>query len=432
MDRISKFGSSPRLSGIPDKENLMPKHGYKSLPPDNALYRRDFLKVSGAVGAGFFLSKKFLEANSTPGQNAPAQKTPPSRPKTNIEDALKVPKTKYSLPGLFPGKVVEVQDAQAMPEGKPNYDIIKEMFGKGMTRLTGKNLKGSFGLFFTKDDIVGIKVNPVGPGFISTRLEVVDAVIGWLTDNGLKRQNIIIWDRFDYMLKDAGFTAGRYPGIGIEGLQTMDEAAQAGKTEDNSKWLKPDGTHVSVPNFDQDVYYWADVEGPKDLAYLNQHVFNGKYSYFGKLLTKRLTKIINLPVFKNTGNAISMATKNIGYGAVCNTNRLHGPLFLDVCVEVPAFPVIRDKMVLNITDGLRAQYDGGPDANAKFAYLYNTLFFATDPFALDMVCHNLLVEKRKSMNVPVNENPRFTEYLRYAERSGLAVVSADKLNHIKA
>jgi len=30
-------------------------------------------------------------------------------------------------------------------------------------------------------------------------------------------------------------------------------------------------------------------------AYLNQHVFNGKHSYFGKLLTKKLTKIVNLP-----------------------------------------------------------------------------------------------------------------------------------------
>ncbi|MCK7462136.1 MAG: DUF362 domain-containing protein [Sphingobacterium sp.] len=220
------------------------------------------------------------------------------------------------------------------------------------------------------------------------------------------------------MLKDAGFTAERYPGIALEGLQTMDEAAAEGKTEDNSKWLKADGTHVSVPNFDQEVFYWADVEGPKDLPYLNQHVFNGKHSYFGKLLTEKLTKIVNLPVFKNTGNAISMATKNIGYGAVCNTNRLHAPLFLDVCVEVPAFWPVRDKMVLNVTDGLRSQYDGGPDKNAKFAYIDNRLYFASDPFALDMVCHNRIVAKRKEMGVAVNENPRFTEYLRYAETAG--------------
>jgi hypothetical protein len=302
-----------------------------------------------------------------------------------------------------------------MPEGKVDAAVVKAMVEKGIRGLTGKSLKKSFGLFFTKKDVVGLKVNPVGPGLISTRLEVVDAVIDWLTAGGLPRRNIVIWDRFDYMLRDAGFTAERFPGIGIEGLQTMDEAAAEGKTQDNSKWLKADGTHISVP-ISTRRFLLGRRRGPKDLPYLNQHVFNGKHSYFGKLLTKKLTKIVNLPVFKNTGNAISMATKNIGYGAVCNTNRLHAPLFLDVCVEVPAFWPVRDKMVLNITDGLRSQYDGGPDKNAKFAYIDNRLYFASDPFALDMVCHNRIVAKRKEMGVAVNENPRFTDYLRYAEK----------------
>ncbi len=413
----------------------MSARAYRSMTPDNTVERRDFLKLGSAatvaaavVSSG--LGNRFLFAHEA-GQAAPAAKTPLPRPKTNIEDALKIPRAKTSLPGLCPGRVVEVHDPAAMPEGKPDPAVVRTMFEKGIAALTGKGPAKSFDLLFTKDDVVGLKVNPVGPGLISTRLELVDAVAAWLEAGGIPRKNIVIWDRFDYMLTDAGFTAERFPGMAIEGLQTMDEAAAEGKTADNSRWLKPDGTHVSVPNFDLDKFYWADVDGPKDLGYLNQHVFNGKHSYFGKLLTRRLTKIINLPVFKNTGNAISMATKNIGYGAVCNTNRLHAPLFLDVCVEVLAFPDVRDKMVLNITDGLRSQYDGGPGPNAKFTYVDNRIYLATDPFALDMICHNLLTEKRKAMGVSVNENPRFTEYLRYAEKLGLGVVSSEKMNHIK-
>jgi len=84
----------------------------------------------------------------------------------------------------------------------------------------------------------------------------------------------------------------------------MDEAAAEGK-RDNSRWLTPEGHHISEKNFDKDTFYFADVDGPKTKPYLNQHVFNGKYSYFGKLLTRELTKIINVPVFKNTGNGIS-------------------------------------------------------------------------------------------------------------------------------
>ena len=397
---------------------------YQKMAKIYNLNRRDFLKVGSAVSAGLVLGTPTLWAQDNQKQEKPA------RPKTNLDDALKIPKTKYSLPGHFPGKVVEVHNPEAMTEEKIDHGIVKQMFQSGIQKLTGQNLKKSFKLFFEKNDVVGIKVNPVGPGLISTRLELVDAIIDWLVDNGINKGNIIIWDRFDYMLTDAGFTTERYPGISIEGLQTMDESAASDESNDNSKWLKPDGTHVSTDNFDMDVYYWADVEGPKDNAYLNQHVFNGKYSYFGNLLTKKLTKIINVPVFKNTGNGISMATKNLGYGATCNTNRLHRPLFFDVCTEVLAFPVIRDKLVLNITDGLRAQYDGGPMGNAKFTYLYNTLFFATDPFALDMISHNLIVQKRKEMNVNVNEHPRFTEYLRYGERLGLGIADPEKIEHI--
>ncbi len=403
----------------------MNKKAYQSMKTRNDFNRRDFLKLSSAVGTGLVLGNPALWAQEN------AQRQPPPRPKTNIDTALIVPKKKLSLPGPFPGKVVQIQNPAAMADDKPNAEIIHQMFEQGLQKLTGKNLAESFNLFFDKNDVVGIKVNPVGPGLISTRLEIIDELINWLSQNGLPRKNIIIWDRFDYMLKDAGFTADRYPDIGIEGLQTMDESAAEGKTEDNSRWLTNDGKHVSANNFDLNNYYWADVDGPQDdKAYLNQHVFNGKFSYFGKLLTQKITKLINVPIFKNTGNGISMATKNLGYGAICNTGRLHQPLFFDVCTEVHAFPAIRDKLVLNITDGLRAQYDGGPMQNANFTYLFNTLFFATDPFALDTICQQLMVQKRKEMQVKVNEHPRFTEYLRYAERLGLGIADPLKIGHV--
>jgi hypothetical protein len=399
----------------------MSKQKYQSMESVVHVNRRDLLKLG--AGAGLLLGRPTLWAQD-------AQKPqPPPRPKTNIDEALRVPKTSHSLPGPYPGRVVQVMDTESIRENQVQADVVKKMFAKGIMQLTGMDMKESFGRLFDKKDVVGIKVNPVGPGIIATHLEVIDAVVAWLEENGIDRRRMVIWDRFDYMLKDAGFTPERFPGIRIEGLQTMDEAAAEGKSSDNSRWLKADGTHVSADLFDRSVYYWADVEGDKEPAYLNQHVFNERYSYFGKLLTQRLSKIINIPVFKNTGNGISMATKNIGYGAICNTARLHRPLFFDVCTEVLAFPVIRDKMVLNITDGLRGQYDGGPGPAAQFGYDYHSLFFATDPFALDSVCHRLLVDKRKAMQVKVNEHPRFTDYLRYAERLGLGVAQPEKITH---
>ncbi|MBN1154500.1 DUF362 domain-containing protein [candidate division KSB1 bacterium] len=384
--------------------------------------RRTFIKWSGAIGSGLLLGNPALWAANNDKKEPPA---------TNLEEALRVGKHTYSLPGYAPGRVVEVIEENAIKEQVVDADVVNDMVERGLMRLTGLSLKKSFKTLFKKDDVIGIKVNPVGPRIISTHLEVVDAVIRFLRHHGVPTRNIIIWDRFDYMLSDAGFTAERFPGVGIEGLQTMDEAAAEGLSTDNSKWLDAKGHHLSLPNFDKSAFYWVDVTGPEDEAYLNQHVVNGNYSYFGKLLTQKLTKIINLPVFKNTGNGISMATKNLGYGSICNTGRLHTPLFFNVCTEVLAFPYIRDKLVLNITDALIGQYDGGPSGDAKFTYEKRSLFFATDPFALDMICHNQMVAKRKEMNVRVNEHPRYTEYLRYAEQLGLGIVDPDKIEFIK-
>jgi len=399
------------------------RKGYRSMQVPAGFSRREFVKSLGAASA--VTAGGLVLAGPGFGQ------APPAAVETNVADFMKVPRTPRSLPGLCPGRVVKVTDKRSLVNERFDGKVIDEMFRKGLTALTGKNPKESFRLLIDPKDVVGIKVNPVGPPLINTRPEVVDAVIAWLVENGIPKSNIVIWDRFDYMLTDAGFTRERFPGIAIEGLQTMDETG--------NKWRGPDGKHVSIDQFDQDVYYYVKgvvgkgVKGyPDDEFYLNQHVFNGEYSYFGKLVTRKLTRIINVAAYKNTGASISMATKNLGYGALCNVGRLHAPLSLKASVEVLAAPVLRDKLALNITDGLRGQYDGGPDKNAQFVYDNHSLYFATDPFALDMLCHKEINAKRKEMGAAVNESPRITEYLRYAESLGLGVVADEKMQVVNA
>jgi hypothetical protein len=391
--------------------------------PATPVSRREFVKVAGACTAaagGIVLG--------VPGADA---QQPSAPPETNIGDFMKVPKGRHALPGPFPGRVVEVRDRRSLVDDRVDAKVVAEMFERGVRTLTGKDMQASFALLFEPDDVIGIKVNPVGPPLIHTKVELAQAVVGWLLANKVPPERIVIWDRFDYMLRDAGYTPDRFPkGVRIEGLQTMDEQG--------SRWKDPSGAHVSLGNFDRDVYYVAKgvvgkgVRGyPDDEFYLNQHVYNGEYSYFGKLLTQQVTRLVNLAACKNTGHGVSMATKNVGYAAVCNTGRLHAPLFFNVCTEVLAAPVIREKLVLNVIDGLRAQYDGGPDKDAQFVYANHALYLATDPFALDMVGHRLLLAKRKAMGISVNEHPRFTDYLFYAERLGLGVAAPDKITHVK-
>jgi hypothetical protein len=396
---------------------------YSTLNDSLNFDRRELLRAAGA-GAALVGGRLVLGVPA-----ATTQETPPPVT-TNIDDFLKVPRGPHALPGPFPGRVVKVVNAKALRGDKVDARAVREMVESGIARLTGQNLRKSFSMLFSREDVIGLKVNPVGAPLISTRPEVVEAVIAWLVDNKMRRSNIVIWDRFEEMLPAAGFTPQRFPGVRIVGMQRMAEEGQSFRDEA--------GEHISAGNFDREAVYLArgvvgkGVRGYKDDEfYLNQHVFAGEESYFGRLVTQELTKIVNLAAYKNTGNGISMATKNLGYAAICNTGRLHQPLFFKVCTEVLAAPCIREKLVLNITDGLRGQYDGGPDKNEQFVYANNALYFATDPFALDMVCHRELVAVRKAKGVTVNEHPRFSEYLHYAEQLGLGAVAPERLRVIE-
>ena len=176
----------------------------------NGMKRREFVKTLGvcSVAVGGVVLGVPVQAE---------EKKPQPRIETNLADFMKVPRTKHSLPGPFPGKVVKVTDKRCLREDVVDAKAVKDMLANGITRLTGKSMADSFAMFFEKTDVIGLKVNLVGPPLINTRPQLVSAVIEWLAGNGVPKRNIIIWDRFSYMLTDAGFTAKNFPEVGIEG-----------------------------------------------------------------------------------------------------------------------------------------------------------------------------------------------------------------------
>ena len=58
---------------------------------------------------------------------------------------------------------------------------------------------------------------------LSTSHAVTKSIVKQLTESGIDRKDIIIWDRRDMELKDVGFTSENYPGIKIRGTEYHDE-----------------------------------------------------------------------------------------------------------------------------------------------------------------------------------------------------------------
>ena len=71
--------------------------------------------------------------------------------------------SKLGMPGLFPGRVVEVRHPGSYVDGKFQAEPIHAMMRKGMTELTGApDWVAAWRMFFEPGDVVGIKLNPVG------------------------------------------------------------------------------------------------------------------------------------------------------------------------------------------------------------------------------------------------------------------------------
>jgi hypothetical protein len=378
------------------------------------LNRRDFIKTTGSLAVAGTFSGKFLKSQD---------KEKSSKPKTNIQDALKIPRNDSSMPGKYPGKAIIIQNSKALKNGKFDYEQVSYMLDQSVLMLTqSTDRKKAWNTFFSPNDRIGIKVNPVGGKLLSTSKEIVRTIISELLNIGVQLHNITIWDRREFQLHEAGFNNDNFPGVNIIGTERKDK---------NGSFYDSKGKLFSEQMIDKEWYYWADVEGKYNKETLPYMVNEGKYSFFSKICTQMVDKIINVPVLKNAGNSVSLCLKNIAYGSITNTARLHRQLWAETCAEVPCFPPLRDKVVLNIIDGIKGCYEGGPAAKPEFITDFNSIIVSTDPVTADRIGYNIIKDKRIETAVQKKEIPAAMNFMFYAEQLGLGIANMQKINMFK-
>jgi len=378
--------------------------------------RRNFFRTA-FVGGMSIMAAPVIKA-------IPSEDKPVGKPETNIATAKAIPRTADSMPGKYPGKVIAVKSQHyTVANGTPSEEAAYEMLKSCLTNLSGESdLQKAWLQFVGPDDVIGIKVNPIGGKLLSTSHAVTKSIIRQLEEAGIPRERIIIWDRRQESLEDADFNAEHYPGIQFMSTECYDE---------NKSYINSEGQFYSEDWIDKNHYYYADVEGEYDAYTLPYMVNGGKYSYFSKICTEKVTKIINVPVLKNAGASITACMKNLAFGAITNTGRLHQHLWHDTCAEVCAFPPLRDKVVLNIVDGMLGCFDGGPAANPQFICRYNTLLAGTDPVAVDSVAFDMVLEKRIEEGIQQEEREGSRRFLEMAQELQLGVADRNRIELTK-
>lgn len=376
--------------------------------------RRKFFRIASATGAGLAAGTLMGKPLAT----VMPQNQQQAKPATNAEEALKIPRTASSMPGRYPAKVVKATNTHSVVNDTPVEPVAYEMLAKSMLLLTGEtDLTAAWRQFVGPNEVIGLKVNPIGEALLSTSHAVVKSVIKQMEEAGIPRKNIVIWDRRGEQLKEAGFTPENYPGINISSTEY----------KENDSYYGMDGKLLSEHRIDKEVYYWADCEQSYDAYTLPFMVNEGKYSYFSKICTQELDKIINIPIMKNAGTAVTLCLKNLAFGSITNTSRLHSRLWHETCANVCAFPPLRDKVVLNIADGLRGCYDGGPGANPQFICQYHTLLVGTDAVAVDRIGHEIIIGRRIAEGRQPEDTPAGLVKLMLAQEYGLGTADREKI-----
>lgn len=292
---------------------------------------------------------------------------------------------RLGIPGPYPGRVVAVHHPRSYAGDRYDATAVRAMIDRGMMSLTGApSAAEAWRVFFQPGDVVGLKLNPVGQPFVISSPKVVHAIIDGLKMAGVKPKDIVAYDRYKRQFLSAGFDKWLPEGV---------------------RWTAAtDETHplqLDMDGYDADQY----VEMALVLPQADSNNPHHRRSYLAKWITKDVNKAVNLCVLKHHQSAgVTIALKNLSHGLVNNVNRSHPTPTLNTCgTFIPAIvqhPIIREKVVLNILDAVLAAYHGGPGRRVeRYVWQHKTMYFATDPVALDKVGWKAIDRQRESVGM---------------------------------
>ena len=298
---------------------------------------------------------------------------PSDAPRVKIVTAYR-PAKALGMPGPYPGRVVTVRSDRSVDTttGTANDEVVREMMARGMTTLTGeRTTRDAWRRFIEPSDVVGLKVNCGGYPYCVSAYEIVAEVVRQVTALGVPASNIYVYERFQNQMDEVNYAA-HLP----EGVQIV-AAERANRNVDHSA-------------YDPATYIESDLFGEEDTR-----------SNMMRLVSQRLTKIINIPNMKDHGaTGVTGCLKNIAYGSFSNVARTHSrgkSHTYSLVGQMAAIEPLRSRTVLQIMDGLRGVWHGGPFARTtKYVFYPRQIMFGTDPVAIDRLLLDIIENERRA------------------------------------
>jgi hypothetical protein len=335
------------------------------------MHRRAFVRLLAAAAAS---AKATASLDVAAEQRSAADSAKPTArlPQLKVVSRYR-PAAVPGMPGAYPGRVVSVTSDRSVDTstGQANDEAVREMMARGMRALTGAGTtRDAWRRFFDPSDVVGIKVNCGGYPYAMSAYEIVAETVRQLMDVGVPASKIYIYERFQSQLDEVNY-APHLP----DGVQIV-AAERANRYTDNS-------------GYDPATYLEANLFGEEDTR-----------SSMMRLVSQRLTKIINIPNMKDHGaTGVTGCLKNIAYGSFSNVARTHQrgtSHTYSVVGTLASIEPLRSRTVLQIMDGLRGVWHGGPFARTtRYVFYPRRILFGTDPVAIDRQLLDIIENKRR-------------------------------------
>jgi len=301
--------------------------------------------------------------------------------------------------------VYRAHNDDAIRDYKPNPELVRRMTNALVLAVTHQpDIARAWRSLVKPNDRVGIKISAAGGELFTTHRDIVNAIVDGLVAAGQSRQSIIVWDKSLGGAKEAGYTES-------EGYQLRSIPPRDG--------YDPKAT-ISAPFLGNLI--WGDYEYVVNRAMplLSETENTSSISHLSKIVANEVTKIINLPVLSdNVRNGLAGCLYNVTIPNIDNWRRFGVPPDFGATSipEIYADPHIGQKVVLNMMDGLLAQYAGGPESQPGYAFPFATLYASKDPVAIDAIALRHLEEWRAKRKVPPIK--RLGAHVQVAAQDGL-------------
>jgi uncharacterized protein (DUF362 family) len=315
--------------------------------------RRRFIKNAALAALGLAAGRRLAPALEMPGPSrlAPALGNLPFAPGRAAAPRSRVVLVRHPA-------VVEAS-------GRVQAPLLQSILDKAVTTFTGEpTVADAWARFVSPHDVVGLKINTLGlqevKGTDATRhfSAMVEALASGLGGAGVKDQNIVVWDRSEEEMTEAGLTIQKDPG--------------------RMRFMANKGSRMGTGDYAATTYPVGD-----------------RSSRVSAILADICTVLINVPVPKTHGRSlITNALKN-HYGTIDNPSDFHANGCSDPGIaEVNVIPMIRGKQKLVVADALMIVPEGGARWTRRFTRPFGGVIVGTDPVAVDAVALKIIDDAR--------------------------------------